>query len=267
MATPTITRRDTLGGRWYEVDDHRLPSVTYILQAISKPALISWAASEERKLVTETAADLYEDVHGTPKMSRPTYIATLQGRLGKVRAHQKELAKAAEIGSQIHSMIEWNLRRMLGQKVGPQPRLDEKAQWGFMAWEDWARSVRFKPILIEQQVFSLMHGYAGTLDVLGEIDGVLTIGDWKTGKAVYPEALLQSVAYQVALAEMGHHRAEAGIVIRLPKVETDPEFEVVPVPAVSELFPTFLAVKQVWQWQYESERVYQERRAAQTVSV
>lgn len=255
-----VERKDVHGHRFYPVDDRQLPSVTEILRCIGKPALIQWAAKEERNLVIEVATDLYEDAHGTPKMSRPTYVATLDARIGKLRANQRLLQKAGEIGAQVHALIEWNLRRLLGQKVGPEPRVEDKAQWAFMAWEDWAKKVALKPLLIEQTVFSLLHGYAGTMDLLAMVEDVLTLVDFKSGKAIYAESFLQNVAYQVALAEMGHGPAEAGCIVRLPKNESDPAFEVQAAPAVSELFPTFLAVKQVWRWWYEQELAYQERR-------
>lgn len=261
-------RKDTRIGRFYTIDEKALPSVTEILRCIGKPALIQWAAKEERTLVMETAADLYFDAHATPKMSRPTYLATLDARIGKLRANQRLLQKAGEIGAQVHALIEWNLRRLLGQKVGPEPRIEEKAQWAFMAWEDWAKKVTLKPLLIEQTVFSLQHGYAGTMDLLALVEDVPTLVDFKTGKAVYQEAHLQNVAYQVALAEMGHGPADGGMILRLPKTETDPEFEAMPVPAAQELFPTFLAVKKVWEWWYAGELAYAMKRdALKTASV
>jgi hypothetical protein len=60
---------------------------------------------------------------------------------------------------------------------------------------------------------------------------------------------LQSVAYQRALSEMGHGRVDGGLIVRLPKVTTDPGFEVVVVPPARELFPAFLAARQLWAWQ------------------
>jgi hypothetical protein len=210
-------------------------------------------------MVMEAAADLYADIHGTPAMSRPTYIATLDGRIGKLRANQKLLAKAGEIGTQVHALVEWNIRRHLQQKVGPEPKVEEKALWAFMAWEDWAKSVHLKPMLIEQTVFSLTHGYAGTMDLLAEVGGRVTLLDFKTGKAIYAEAHLQNVAYQAALAEMGHVQAEQGMIVRLPKNEQDPGFETATCPAVADLFPTFLAVKSVWEWWFAQEQAYREK--------
>jgi hypothetical protein len=55
-----------------------------------------------------------------PRMSRLPYLATLQTRLGKEKAHQRALAKAAEIGSETHGYIEWTLRRE--RERGSRPR-------------------------------------------------------------------------------------------------------------------------------------------------
>lgn len=259
QTSPSEVRKQTHFGRFYPIDGQEYASVTTILQAVNKPALVGWAAKEERLMTIQAAADLYQDIHGTPQMSRPTYLTTLNARIGKVKAHQKLLAKASEIGAQAHALIEWNMRRSLGQVVGPEPKIGEKALWAFMAFEDWSKSVDLTPLLIEQVVFSYAHRYAGTMDLLAEVNGVVTLIDFKTGKSVYGEAHLQNAAYQVALAEMGHQRAEAGLILRLPKVETDPTFEAVPVPPVDTLFPVFLAVKQVWEWWVEEEKASRAR--------
>lgn len=248
-----IGRRTTTAGRFYDVDGEALPSVTTILGAIAKPALVKWAETTATAAVTAAAADLYLDLLKAQPMSRAAYIASLQGRLGTQRQAERELAKAAEIGTQTHALIEWTLRRQLGQVVGPRPATTPQAEWAFMAFEDWSREVDLQPLLIEQVVFSTVHGYAGTMDLLAKVRGQVTLIDFKTGKSIYAEAFLQNVAYQVALEEMGHGVAQAGLIVRLPKNEKDPAFEVGVVPAVAELFPTFLAVKQVWHWHAAAE--------------
>lgn len=255
-------RKDGPSGRFYEIDGERYPSVTHILSVIAKPALIQWAAKEERTLVSDTAADLYLDAHGTPAMSRLAFLTTLQTRLGKQRANQKMLTKAGEIGSQVHALIEWNLRQTLGQQPGPEPRVVDDARWAFMAFEDWRAAVDLKPIWIEQTVFSKTHRYAGTMDLYAEVAGVPTVIDFKTGKAVYAEAHLQNAAYQAAFAEMGHGEPAQGLIVRLPKVQTDPAFEVVTVRARDELLTTFVACASVWRWWHANEEAYRAKRNA-----
>lgn len=266
MKTPTTkNRRQTKAGRFYDIDDcGQLPSVTTILSVIGKPALMAWAAKVEREMVTKVAADLYLDVAGTPPMSRPAYLMTLENRLGKERAHSKELARAGEIGSQVHELIEWTMKGELCYEVGPSPRITDAAQWAFMAWEDWRRAVKLKPVAVEQVIWSKTYGYAGTLDLLAEVEGVLTVIDWKTGKAVYGEAHLQNAAYRQAIREMGHGDPKQGLIVRLPKIETDPNFEVVAAKPENLMFPKFLAAMSVWQWAQEIEADYQAKKSAGT---
>ena len=90
-------------------------------------------------------------------MSRLAYLATLQARLGKEKAHQKELAKAAAIGGHTHGYIEWTLRRERGELAGPEPRISDKALWAFRVWQDWQASVKLLPLALEQLVWSTTH--------------------------------------------------------------------------------------------------------------
>lgn len=263
---PTPTRKDGPSGRFYEVDGDKFPSVTHVLSCLGKPALINWAANQERTACIDAAADLYLDLAKTPTMARSTFIATLDGRIGKQKAHRRELEKAGEIGTQVHGLIEWNLRKQLGQRVGPEPAVVDNAQWAFMAFQDWATSVNLEPLYIEQTVYSRKHGFAGTMDLLARVNGTVTLVDFKTGKSIYAEAHLQNVAYQMALIEMGHSVPEAGAILRLPKVQTDPAFEVQDVPCMADLVPTFLAVLQVWKWWYQQEELYRQRSKAAKAS-
>lgn len=258
-------RENKSGSRWYSIHEGQpeYPSVTTILSCISKPALIAWAASEERKAVMNASLSLYKDIHGTPLMGDLAYQNTLQTRLGKEKEHKKLLAKAADIGSQTHALIEWNLRASLMQEAGPSPHVTDKATWAFMAWEDWKKSVNLKPIYVEQTVWSDEYGYAGTMDLLAEVNGKLTVVDWKTGKAIYPEAYLQNAAYRYALREMGHGDPVQGIIVRLPKNTEDPEFEAQTVQdSEQSLFSTFLNAFELWKWAQKGEEAYEAKRAA-----
>jgi hypothetical protein len=110
--------------------------------------------------------------------------------------------------------------------------------------------VNLKPIWVERSVHSKTHGYAGTADLLATVDGVETLLDWKSGRAIYGESHLQNVAYRNAVIEQGYGHPLRGIIVRLPKVETDPEFEVQEVPdKFFTLFDTFLHALELWRWQ------------------
>ena len=280
----TPSRSDTKIGRFYNIPvpdgTAKLPSVTNILGVVGKPALVAWAGNVEREACIQAAADFYEDAAAVQKMSRPAYILSLTERIGRVRASSKLLAKAAEIGTQAHARVEWDLRKRLDQKVGPEPQVSEKALWAFMAWDDWSRSVALRPVHVEQTVYSLEYGYAGTLDLFAYVEDVPTVLDWKTGKAVYPvESFMQNAAYRHALREMGHGDPRRGLIVRLPKIDTDPQFEVVKVDertrdlaelssadaAEDWLFEKFLATKKLWGWNAVNEQEYHRKRDAARV--
>lgn len=238
------------GTRFYYTDEgNEYPSVTSILSVLDKPALRNWIANTEREMVITAAANLYEDLPTTgQKMSRAGYLATIKNRIGQTKAYQKELAAAQEVGSAVHALIEWNIRKELGQIVGPQPEVSNKILHAFAAYEDWRARVKFKPLAIEQTVWSDIHAYAGTMDLWAEVDGEECVLDFKTGKAVYKEAKVQIAAYAFALSEMGHGHPKAGIVLRLPKIEADPNFEAVRVDNLERYFKAFLAIRQAWEW-------------------
>lgn len=258
-------------GRFYELplyDDAGVqvgtlpvPSVTHVLSCLGKPALINWAASEERKLIIGAAADLYQDAHGTPLMLRAVYTDTLLKRVTKVKAHQRALAKAGEIGSQVHAMAEWFLRKELGQVVEAEPPLSPEARVAFNHFLAWVSQAKMKPLFLESSVWSRKYRYAGTLDVYGTINGKLAVIDFKTSSALYPEYHLQVAAYIQALREMQQGKPVTGYLVRFPKAPTD-TFEVQEVVDWRARFKEFLKVRAMWDVWYAWERAYQEKREA-----
>jgi predicted RecB family nuclease len=253
-AVKRVPRDDGYGRstRFYDVDGQKYPSVTAVLNgAIAKPALIPWAAKQEREMIYSAIRKLIHDAD----VKRANFMLSLESAVGREKAHNKELAKAATIGSEAHSRIEWLLRRELKQVTGPEPQVCEKALWASMAWEDWQKASNFSVNLTEEVVWSKRYGYAGTLDFAGQIDheGVRThvVADIKTGRSIYKEAHLQIAAYGHALVEMGHADViPAGVIVRLPKVEDDPAFEVLVIPPeqMKANHKIFLAVLDLWKW-------------------
>jgi hypothetical protein len=252
-----VTQVNGPDGRFYNVDGELFPSVTHILSAISKPALVPWAAKVEREACTEAAAALYDEL-GAAGQRYPAswFAAALAAKLGTVKAHQRTLARAGDIGTEAHQAIEWLLRTALGAEAGPKPVISAPAKIAVEAFKAWAVRVSLKPILIERIVYSKQHRYAGTLDLLARVDGVLSTIDFKTGKAVYNESHLQAAAYGAALEEMGYREPSQALIVRLPKVAGDPPVEVVPVPPRADLFPVFLATRQLWEWTWANDQAF-----------
>lgn len=239
-AAPSPSWRD----RFYTIEGHTLPSVTTILDVIAKPALGPWYAKEERRYF-ETAM---LEVLSRPGARDPEYVlAAVAEAVTGVKAADREKQKAAAIGTAVHAGIEWELRRRLGDDAGPEPRLPEAAAWAVESWKDWAKSVALEPLAIERTVYCLECGYAGTLDLYARVKGVPTVLDWKSGKAIYPEAFLQNIAYRHAAARQRMPSAE-GMIVRLPKYLEDPAWEAMLVPEALTV-DDFRAALRLWRWQ------------------
>ena len=246
------TSRNGGGGwdrsRFYRIEGVELPSVTTVLDVIAKPGLGPWYAKEERRYF-ETAM---LEVLSRPGARDPEYVlSAVVEAVSGVKAADREKQRAATIGTAAHAGIEWHLRRTLGEDPGPEPRLPDAAAWAVESWKEWAASVALEPLAIERTVYCLDCGYAGTLDLYARVRGVPTILDWKTGRAIYPEAFLQNVAYRHAARRLEMPSAE-GLIVRLPKLLDDPAWEVMPVPATLRL-ADFLAALQLWRWQRQMQ--------------
>jgi hypothetical protein len=99
----------------------------------------------------------------------------------------------AGVGTMVHEAAEaWKQ----GQPYvfeGP-PELVTKAQTGFGAFVEWAGQTKLKIQETEVSLVSERHQYGGTFDAL-LIGGKRAMADYKTAAALYPEHLLQVVAY------------------------------------------------------------------------
>jgi hypothetical protein len=121
-------------------------------------------------------------------------------------------AAAGDKGSAVHLAIE----RILG---GEEFRIDTKIEDKNRSTEqdlalreltyeellcvksflDWRDAVKPEVIATETTIFSDIHGYAGTVDLVCRIDGVPYVVDFKTSKQVWKEYELQVSAYRAAL--------------------------------------------------------------------
>src|SRR5262244_80018 len=241
--TPSDPQRSWSRDRFYSIDGRRFPSVTSVLDVIAKPALGPWYAKQERRYF-ETAM---LEVLSKPGARDPEYVlAAVVDAVSGVKAADRERQRAAAIGTAVHAGIEWQLRTTLGEDAGPEPALPAAAAWALESWKDWASSVTLEPLAIERTVYCDACGYAGTLDLYARVRGVLTVLDWKSGKAIYPEAFLQNVAYRHAAKRRGMPSAQ-GLIVRLPKLATDPAWEVMLVPRMLSI-EDFLAAMRLWRW-------------------
>ena len=122
---------------------------------------------------------------------------------------EAEAAKSAagDKGSKVHLAIEMILN-------GEEFRIDTKVlnkyteQLEDLTYEelqcvksfcDWRAETKPEILATETTIFSDIHGYAGTVDLVCKIEGVPYVIDFKTSKQVWREHELQISAYRMAL--------------------------------------------------------------------
>lgn len=152
-------------------DGVRLPSVTTIIGnqlAWNKNALIAWARRE--------------------------------GMAG--RDPNKVRDEAAESGTLTHHLVECHIKGVEPDTSDYSQNQIDKAENGYLAYLEWEKL--FDPVYIssEMKMVSEAHGFGGTCDLKGELNGELTLFDWKTSKGLYPEMKIQMSAYREMDAEM-----------------------------------------------------------------
>jgi hypothetical protein len=248
LGTRTPVRRPWDRARFYWIHGRQLPSVTTILEVIAKPALGPWYAKEERRQLETALLEVLVQPGPADREAYKTFVLEqLAEAITGVKAADRAREQAATIGTAVHAGIEWHLRTQLGEDAGAEPLLPEPAAWAVESWKDWAKSVALEPLALERVVYCEDCGYAGTMDLYARVKGIPTILDWKTGRAIYPEALLQNVAYRHAAARLGMPAGQ-GLIVRLPKRLDDPAWEAMAVPATITV-DEFLAALRLWQWQ------------------
>jgi hypothetical protein len=163
--------------------------------------------------------------------------------------------EAAVEGGEVHSLIEWRMRTQLGEEL-PRPVVSEAAAFREAGWQDWAKSVGLRPIAPESRVVNRELRYAGTIDLLAEVNGEAALLDWKRGaKWVYESHHLQSCAYRMALESMGFDRMPGYVLIMPP--DGDPRLE--PCRDDKDTRDAFVACLHLYHWIKSLER---ERRKA-----
>jgi len=103
-------------------------------------------------------------------------------------------AKSAEEGTLLHDTIEAILRKepvVIPDSVKP----------AVSAFMDFYKQNELIAHKVEERVVSKNHSYAGTMDVLAELNGKLGVLDIKTSVAIYRDYSMQTSAYIEALKE------------------------------------------------------------------
>jgi hypothetical protein len=173
MTTPALAENVRGKGRHYanpQTGD-LVPSVTNVLSVMGKgDVLMRWSA----KMVAERAAVMKRSL---AQMDDGDIIDTL-----KAVPFQRS-NRAAERGTDIHTYLEHRINGWEPEGLSPDAEPYREAA------DAWLENRHIEVVATELTAFHPL--YAGTMDFVARIDGRLTIGDWKTSKAIYDEAALQ----------------------------------------------------------------------------
>lgn len=185
----------------YRVGGDIVPSVTGVTGVIDKSGpLMWWAVSQCLEFVQENWTAELDEVE-------------LKGFLHDAqRAHLKTSRTATDIGHLAHEWIENHLAGK-SQELPRNPQLRSTIE-SFLEWFEANHVLAYET---EFKCYSAANDYAGTCDFDGIINGERAIADWKTGRAVYPEHLLQTAAYEKARREELNIEYDARYIIVLPK--------------------------------------------------
>jgi hypothetical protein len=212
----------------------KVPSVTTICGIIDKSAaLTQWASNSA---VDQIEAAIKPDIPYTD-----VYLGSV---LKTARfAHRSIKADAANVGSQAHSWLEAYFKHGLT----PEPAEDERVRNCVHAALEWMGEHKVEKVEIEKRVYSRLHRFSGTLDKLAVVDGVLSLLDWKSSKALYPEYRLQTSAYVGAYEEENPEVSiRQRILIKLGKHDGEFEAHTYERSSQDSDYDTFLAALKLY---------------------
>jgi hypothetical protein len=182
---------------------------------LAKPALVQWAAGQEREHDIRVAYTLPKVEGETPE----AYAKRFGQAAGKAGAFRKTSEAAANRGTIVHALIEAYLRKQLNLSYEVPEEVGEIEREMFRQWLKWEKSVELVPLRMENRICDDDLQYAGTFDLLAKLHGELYLLDVKTGKplregnAPYTEWSLQSGAYRNCLYKLGFPAMKAGIML------------------------------------------------------
>lgn len=204
-----------------------LPRTTTVIKktlGLWPDMLHNWYANTERKAVLQAVSNQFEWHQG---MTGEAFVQAVENGIGPARAAQREMEKAADLGTELHKAIQARLRSEMGQPA-VMPVLSDGATLAFMAWEEQWEKAGLRPVRVEQPVWDYELGYAGTIDLLAlNQSDELELHDWKSSKYLYPDHHLQATAYIYAARNWAW--VTRGFIWRLPKTLENVTVEIKPV--------------------------------------
>lgn len=267
-ALATHQRNSTPQGHLFIEGVGILPRVSAILDQLAKPGLEKWKERQLRQLY-ERAADRVGD-----EPRRLTFGQRFRLELGKAEeAKRRDNSTASTLGTAFHGYAEQRSKEMMG--VGglavhvafdsavdsPVPSAIEPA---IEAWERWVVEVGYRPLLVEHRCWctDASCGYTGSLDAVAEVNGLVTLCDWKRARSIYDTYSLQVAAYDHLLTRTTGLVVDQLMIVKVPQDEPgDVEVRIVPRAEIPLHYEAFNNLLSLWRW---SRRTVEDRSDATT---
>lgn len=190
MASPKLSvAASGYGGRGYanifRPEQGVLPSITTCLGAIDHPGLRMWerqqvaafAVTHVDEIMKKSEEVGYRYLQAVPRFLTPEKVDELDPEVSVWNAAEHSLNDAANAGTFIHQWIEADLGGLF-----PEDPWREDQEQMVEAYLRWKEENDIEVFSLERTVYG--DGYAGTGDFFGKINGVVTLGDWKSSRAV-----------------------------------------------------------------------------------
>lgn len=167
-------------------DGTRVPGATTITGLLNKPHLVRWA----NKLGLEGIdSSKYTD-------------------------------EAAAVGTLAHALVQAHLQGETLDTTMFSPTQVDLAENAVLSYLEWEKRHKIEPLICEVPMVSEKLRYGGTVDCYCRLDGIPTLIDFKTGKAIYDEYFVQTAAYKELLLEHGY-LVERVQILRIGRDETE----------------------------------------------
>jgi hypothetical protein len=244
---------------WFNGEGPR-PSVTTILEVLSKPALVYWKGQEVARAILRDPVAFHNEVRNGDEYA-------IKWAMQK---SDEQRDRAAKLGSSIH---------LLADMVS---RPSEKAVEGFQVSDEekpYLEAWRAFTAFLEAQGASIVSsehavwgdGYAGTYDLIVQMPGQhegqinwsksqMWLIDIKTSKGIYPEYALQLAAYGHAagiilpndpkLYPMPHIDRYAVLHLR-PDAYPQDGYRLIEYPVTEREYFSFISALDLYEWRKE----------------
>lgn len=256
MSGPALAR-STSRGRTYQHPrtGETVWSVTTILDALPKKALVGWAAREVAEYAVANRRIVDGMLEGVRLQKRPdgTLVVSdadavqaavdyLKGSPYRSRDRKKDL------GTLVHREVEAHI---LGQERPEVPPDAARHMEHFRRFIDvWQPDF----LASEMTVWNRTESYGGTLDFIARMGDRTVICDVKSGKDIYPEVALQLCAYwraECAILPDGTEQPMPDIEGAVALHLTEDGYRLLPIHIDDRTWDAFRFVREVFRWEDE----------------